>query len=143
VDSLLKRHCPSYGGGHVNVNVKPVKGVVAAYLAKYMSKGKQMIIEALEDWGEDNCPRTWWNMTKACRDMVKAATHKGRVAGRLLEQVMELAWDSGGDLGIVFLRSIELEYDGVKHVVGWRGRFDDDNSRIIRGMLGCLDIQTS
>jgi len=131
----LKRHVPSYTGGHINVNVKPVEGVIAAYLAKYMSKGKQMIAEALEDWGEENCPRTWYNLTKPARELVKSHTHQGRVTGQLLDTMLQFAWNIGIDEVYAFIRRIEMEYDGRVFTVGWRGRFCDRIANDVRDML--------
>jgi len=140
LDELLRRHVPSYDGGHINVNTKAVEGVVAAYMAKYMSKGKQQVAEAVKDWGEENTPRTWWNMTAPCRAMVKASTHHGREVGALLETVLHWALEEGPDSVYAFLASIEIEMDGVKRWVGWRGRFHEDHSRGIRSMLESRDI---
>jgi len=124
----------------VNVDVKPVNGEAARYLAKYMSKGKQQVQEAMEDWGAGLCPRTWWNMTKPARDMVKAATSKGRIPGQLLESVLEHAWATDIDSHYEFLRHIELEFNGALITVGWRGRFTPGLATDIRGMLQSVDI---
>lgn len=141
LSELLQRKIPSYQGGHVNVNTKSVEGVVAAYLAKYMSKGKQMIAEALEDWGEDNCPRTWWNMTAPARRMVKAATYVGRGIGEVLERTLEKAWDFGVYDCYAFIAPIEIEFDGVAHIVGWRGRNLPTLDTHMRRGLESLDIE--
>jgi hypothetical protein len=137
LDGLLRRHCPSYDGGYVNVDTKRVEGVVAAYMAKYMSKGRQMVAEAMEDWGYGLCPRTWWNMTKPARDMVKAATHKGFDVGELLESVLEHAFLTDIDMHYEFLRHIELDFDGVRVTVGYRGRLVPHLSIELRAMLNC------
>lgn len=123
VSDLLYRTVPGYTGGHINVNVKPVKGEAARYLAKYMSKGKQQVAEALTDWGEDNCPRTWWNMTKPARDMVRVESPKGEAVGALLETLLGYAWEIGPDEMCDYLRHIEVEFDGIAVTMGWRGRF--------------------
>lgn len=135
LSELLLRKVPSYQGEHVNVNVKAVEGEAARYLAKYMSKGRQQVAKAMEDWGEDICPRTWWNMTKAARDMVKSRTHKGRAAGALLDSIVEYAWCTDIDMHFEFFRPIMLEFDGVEVTVGWRGRFTDSLRCDVRAML--------
>ena len=140
LESLLIRKIPSYTGGHINVNVKRVKGEAARYLAKYMSKGRQQIQEAMEDWGAGLCPRTWWNMTKPTRDMVKAATSKGRIPGQLLENVLNHAWGTDLDSHYEFLRHIELEFNGALITVGWRGRFTPGLAMEVRSMLDLRDI---
>jgi hypothetical protein len=137
---LLKRLVPSYGGGFINVNVKAVKGEAAKYLAKYMSKGKQQIEEAAEDWGEDVCPSTWWNMTGSARAMVKSETFRGREPGQMLEAVLEHAWSTDVDLHFEYLRHVELEFDGVRVTVGWRGRFVADVACRVRSRLKSVDI---
>lgn len=140
VSAALERLVPSYTGGHVNVNTKPVEGVVAAYMAKYMSKGKQMVSEAIQDWGEGNCPRQWWNMTKSARDMVKAATHKGEAIGERLESALQTGWNIGPDKLFAFLRHIDMEFAGVRYTVGWRGRFLPEVDRRFRYVIASVDI---
>lgn len=140
VSRLLMRLCPSYTWGYINVDTKPVEGNAAAYLAKYMSKGRQQIEEALEDWGADNHPATWWNMNKPTRDMVKAATLKGREVGALLERVVYVALDSLVDEYFYFLAPIRIDFDGVDVLMGWRGRFTEAIDRRTRDVLASCDI---
>lgn len=141
LECLLIRKVPSYTGGFINVDTRRVEGVVAAYMAKYMSKGKQMIEEAVKDWGEDNCPRTWWNMTKACRDMVKAATVRGRIAGTVLVECFEHAMRIGVDDVYAFLRPVEVEIDNSRIIIGWRGRFLPEVNRALTRVLESFDIE--
>jgi hypothetical protein len=122
------------------VNTKPVEGVVAAYLAKYMSKGRQQVAEAVKDWGEGLCPRTWWNMTAPARAMVKRAVHHGEEVGKLLESVLEYAFTSDVGRCFDFLRHIEVRMGDALVSVGWRGRFCEGLSREIRGMIESTDI---
>lgn len=135
VDRLLRRVAPSYEGGFVNVDTKPVEGTVAAYLAKYMSKGKQQIEEALEDWGEDNYPRTWWNMSKGIRDAVKERILKGPSVGAKLEEILTLAFQYGTDDCYAFLAPIMIDWGDEKRLMGWRGRFLPELDSIVRAML--------
>jgi hypothetical protein len=136
LNGVLLRHCPSYSGGFVNVDTRPVNGKIAAYMAKYMSKGKQMVSEAMEDWGYGLCPRTWWNMTKLARDMVKAALLHGPVVGALLERTLELSWDYAQDECYAYLSPIRVDINGVMCLMGWRGRFVESLDRYVRRMLG-------
>lgn len=122
------------------MNVKPVNGAVAAYMAKYMSKGKQMLTEARKDWGEENCPRTWWNMTRPCREMIKSETFGGREAGALLEAILNYAWDTDPQEVYAFLRHIDLVFDGVTYTAGWRGRFHEQAGLEVRAMLKSVYI---
>lgn len=136
----LYRHIPGYPGGHVNVNVKPVRGEVARYMAKYMSKGGECLGEAIADWGEAACPRTWWNMTSPARAMVKAETHKGFAVGEYLESLLNYLWDTGDDSWVEFLRHVELDLDGVRVTVGYRGRMSKDVLATSRAMLKSLHM---
>jgi hypothetical protein len=127
-----------YTSGHVNVNVKPVAGEVARYMAKYMSKGSADLEEAMQDWGFGICPPTWWNMTKTARDWVKSHVHKGRLPGELLEQFLHYAWNVGPDEVFAYLRHIEMEWEGLALTVGWRGRlhvniYDDAVAMLVTG----------
>lgn len=135
LEKYLERKIPSYSGGHVNVNVKPVEGEVARYMAKYMSKGGECLAEAVEDWGEDNCPRTWWNMTAPARTWVKSEVHQGPQTGAILEALLGYLWDTGDDSWLEFLRHVEIEFDGVAITVGYRGRITRAESKRLRGML--------
>ena len=135
LSKLLLRKISAYQGGYVNVDTKPVRGVVAAYLAKYMSKGKQDIAEAMEDWGEENCPRTWWNMTKAARDMVNAATFRGARVGEVLEQCVLLACDSDPGETFDYLAPIVMEVNGDLRQMGWVGRFKPEVMPVLGAVL--------
>lgn len=141
LESVLCRKVPSYPGGFINVDVKRVRGEAARYLAKYMSKGKQQVEEAVEDWGEDCCPSTWWNMTKPARDAVKAATHKGRAAGAILEVTLDHAWSAGIESTYEYIRHIEIEVANRMITVGWRGRFVKDVFERVRATLESADIR--
>lgn len=129
---LLMRTCPSYTWGFINVDTRPVEGNAAAYLAKYMSKGRQALAEALEDWGEDNHPRTWWNMNKPTRDMVKAATHKGAKVGEMLRWVLDAYLDGVVNDPYAFLKPITHDFGKWEVIIGWRGRFESDVGAVLR-----------
>jgi hypothetical protein len=137
LSKLLLRKIPSYQGGHINVNVKRVEGRVAAYLAKYMSKGKQAVTEAMEDWGPDNCPRTWWNMTKAAREMVNAATLRGARVGKVLEDCVLLACEGDPTETFAYLSPIVMEINGDLRQLGWVGRFIPEALPVLRAVLNC------
>lgn len=126
--------------GHINVDVKPVKGSVAAYMSKYMSKGSDVLVESMDDWGEDCCPSSWWNMTGDSRALVECYKGKGVEVGRVLEQYLDFCWNTGGSNEIAYLRPIEVEFDGVAVTVGYRGRFEPPLDERIRRVLGLRDI---
>lgn len=140
LNGVLLRRIPSYTGGHVNVRTDPVEGNIASYFAKYMSKGKQMVAEAMEDWGHGLCPRTWWNMTKGCRTMVKADTLQGREVGSVLDDTLQKARLFGVDECYAFLRPVVITMGECEYVMGWRGRFLPELERAVRGMLQSPDI---
>lgn len=135
LERYLERKIPSYDGGRVNVDVKPVKGEAARYMAKYMSKGGECLAEAMEDWGQDACPSTWWNMTAAARRWVKSETCRGFEAGALIETYLNYLWGTGDDSWVEFLRHVEMEYDGVLVTVGFRGRMTKAVSADARAVL--------
>lgn len=137
LSKVLLRKISAYQGGHINVNVKLVKGRVAAYLAKYMSKGKQAVAEAMEDWGEGNCPRTWWNMTKEARSMVNEATLRGARVGKVLEQCVQLACESDPEETFDYLSPIVMEIGGELRQLGWVGRFKPEVLPVLRAVLNC------
>jgi hypothetical protein len=135
LSNLLQRKIKSYQGGHLNIDTRRVKGRVAAYMAKYMSKGKQAVAEALEDWGEDNCPSTWWNMTKPARDMVNAATLRGARVGEVLEECVRMACGSDPDETFAYLAPIVMEVNGDLRQLGWVGRFHKEIMPVLTAIL--------
>lgn len=108
--------------GYLNVNVRPVKGSAARYMAKYMSKGGAVLEDAIADWGTENCPSTWWNMTAQARRWVKCHVLSGEPVGALLETIVNYVFFTHDDSPVEFLRQTEIEFDGVFVTVGWRGR---------------------
>lgn len=138
--SLLSRVLQTEDVGHVNVDVKAVNGNVAAYLAKYMSKGGDCLEKAMDDLGPLGLPSTWWNMTASMRKAVKTHTHKGAGAGMLLEQILGYSWSTGDFSLHEYLRHIEVELDGLTVTVGFRGRFREDVAVEIRRMLESANI---
>lgn len=141
---VLDRKLNTNLDGGVNVDVRSVKGEVARYMAKYMSKGSETLAEAQEDWGEGVTPATWWNMNAKTRAWVKANTFKGVRVGQLLESVLDYIWETGETDPIEFIKPIELEYDGITMVVGWRGRFGRTHADDLRGMIksAYADLET-
>jgi hypothetical protein len=137
LSNLLQRKIQSYQGGFLNIDTKPVTGAVAAYLAKYMSKGKQAVAEAVEDWGEDNCPSTWWNMSRPARDMVNAATLRGPRVGKLLEDCVQLAVEGDPSETFLYLSPVIMEIGENLRQMGWVGRFKAELLPVLRAVLNC------
>jgi hypothetical protein len=107
----------------------------AAYLAKYASKGGDVIREFTEDVGEDATPRQWWNLTKDARTAVKAQTLQGRTVGELLDSILGYAWNTSPDEVFRYVYHVEMLVDGTPINVGWRGCFWEEVYLDTRGML--------
>ena len=107
--------------GHVNVDVRSVKGNKACYLAKYLSKGGDIISEAADDIGWDAIPSQWWNVTKAARDWVKKELMHGKAVGFLLHDMVNDAFLLSRFSDFRYLYQVETEIDGFLVNVGWRG----------------------
>lgn len=137
VSRLLCRHCGVSPDAYVNVDVKRVKGAVARYMAKYMSKGSEMLAEAQEDWGEDATPSTWWNMTKPARDWVKDNTFSGIEAGEVIDALIQTAFRTGALDRFAYLRHVEIVHGDSAITVGWRGRLEPDDADVLRLLLKC------
>lgn len=140
-NDLLIRLVPGYSGERVNVDVKPVDGEVARYMAKYMSKGSEVLAEAQADWGEGCCPSTWWNMTATARKLVKDNTFTGPAAGRILETLVECECGETDDGLFAYLRPVRVWLNDVEVTMGWRGRMHDPVAADVRGMLQSLIIE--
>lgn len=106
---------------HVNVDVRPVKGDKACYLAKYMSKGGDVLEAAAEDIGWDSMPSQWWNVTKAARDAVKDAIIAGKGVGFLLHEMVNDAFLLSRFSDFRYLYQVETMVHGHLVNVGWRG----------------------
>lgn len=118
-----------------NVNVKKVTGEVARYMAKYMSKGGQVLDEACADWGEEVCPSTWWNMAADTRRWVKDHVSKGAIVGSLLDSLVNYGWCVGPDELFAFLAHVEVDFDGVLVTMGWRGRLHPPVYQSVAAMI--------
>lgn len=106
---------------HVNVDVRSVKGDKACYLAKYLSKGGDIIAEAAADIGWDALPSQWWNVTKTARDWVKRELIHGKAVGFLLHEMINEAFLLDRFADFRYLYQVETEIDGFLVNVGWRG----------------------
>lgn len=111
---------------HVNIDVRRVKGNKACYLAKYLSKGGDIIAEAAEDIGWDALPSQWWNVTKAARDWVKSELIQGKAVGFLLHEMVNDAFLLNRFTDFRYIYQVETEIDGVLVNVGWRGCLQPD-----------------
>lgn len=140
-ESLLRRVVDGFEEGRVNVDVKRVNGLIACYMAKYMSKGSSTLAEAQEDWGEDVTPPTWYNLTAVARRWVYENVRKGAAVGAALDTWLNYAFDTGVDEVYAFLRPIEAVIGDREVIIGWRGRFHDGVRADLESMLQSLDIE--
>lgn len=119
-DFLIRRGIWS-ADSHVNVDVRSVKGDKACYLAKYLSKGGDVLSEAAQDVGWDALPSQWWNVTKTARDWVKREMVQGKAVGFLLHEMVNDAFLLNRFTDFRYLYQVETEIDGYLVNVGWRG----------------------
>ena len=118
-----------------NIDLQLVRGDVAREMSKYLSKGSDCLRKAAEDLGIENMPRTWWNMSKALRDLVKAAILAGGQVGTLI--VEWLQYDQGlGEAGLfLWCRPITVEMDGLQITMGHTGQLTSDLNREAHSLL--------
>jgi len=128
-------------GGWVNVNVQRVKKSAAGYIAKYISKGGDVLQAFIDDLGVEAVPSTWWNMTKTARDSVKANMLEGDSVGQLLRTVVDYTFDCDDFGAFVYLRHAEMFYDGRLITIGWYGVLTEDARRQLTSMLTVDNIE--
>lgn len=99
-------------------NVVMVKKSAAGYLGKYMTKGRQVIDEVVEQYGEECVPSSWYTCSLKLREAVKRCTR--------------VEWDEDVDLvsrlpeycsnqGIRYVQVNQIEFHGRLFVVGFSG----------------------
>ena len=135
-ESFLQRNGLWNDEAWVRVNVQPVKKSAAGYCSKYMSKGVNEIAEMAEELGQGAIPRTWYNLTKAARDMVKAELLEGDHVGAAILATVEGIFKGVVPFRSVFysLHEVVLEWDGQVKGVGWRGACLESWRQDIRGL---------
>lgn len=120
--------------GHVNIDVKPVRRSVAAYMSKYMTKGEESVSKARKDWGGYTV-KQWWNLTATARKWVLANKYSGYKTGILLETALHEAWETNNFMPFIWLRHVEIPYNSGIVTVGWRGCLTDAARRDLTAML--------
>lgn len=101
-------------------NVVMVKRDASAYLGKYLTKGKQVISEVIEQYGEECIPSAWYTCSLKLRNAVKRNT--------------AIAWDEDCDLvnhlpeycaldAIRWVSVNQIEFHGRAFVVGFSGEW--------------------
>ena len=118
-----------------NVDLRVVRGDISRELSKYLSKGSQRLAQAAADLGVENMPRTWWNMSKALRDLVKGAIIRGGHVGTLILEWLQ--YDSGlGEAGLfLWCRPITVDMDGRPVTMGYTGQLTRDLNRDAHDLL--------
>lgn len=125
---------------HVNIDVRGVKGNKACYLAKYLSKGGEVLAQAAADIGWDALPSQWWNVTKAARDWVKSKLIKGKAVGFLLHEMINDAFLLNRFVDFRYIYQVETEIDGFLVNVGWRGCLQPDSYAECKELFHGLDM---
>ena len=121
VERFLTRNGLMVEGAWVNVNTQRVTKSAAAYLSKYMSKGGDVLEDFVAENGWTACPGQWWNLTKPVRDAVKAELVTGDDIGRVLNSLVEYAFNCDDFDAFWSLRHVDMEYEGRYINVGWCG----------------------
>lgn len=121
-DRLLARITDNPRLPQANIDLKMAKGNIAKELSKYLSKGSSVLSKAATDLGLENFPRTWWNMSKALRDLIKGAILQGYEVGALILEWIE--YDRGLEEDGIFqwIREIYAEIDDRQVQIGNTGQ---------------------
>ena len=118
-----------------NIDLQVARGDIARELSKYLSKGSDCLRQAAEDLGDENMPRTWWNMSKPLRDLVKDAIVSGAQVGTLILEWLQ--YDQGlGEVGLfLWCRPITAEIDGRDVTLGHTGQLTPDLNQDAHALL--------
>lgn len=118
-----------------NIDLQVVRGDVAREMSKYLSKGSDCLRKAAEDLGLENMPRTWWNMSKPLRDLVKGAIVSGANVGTLILEWLQ--YDQGlAEVGLfLWCRPITVEMDGRDVTLGHTGQLTPDLNQDAHALL--------
>lgn len=123
----------------VNIDVRPVRGKKAAYLAKYLSKGGEILDQAAADLGWESMPSQWWNVTKAARNWVRDEMVEGRAVGWLLHEMVNAAFNCDDFHDFRYLYQVETNIHGLLVNVGWRGCLWDESRQQCEDLFKTLD----
>lgn len=133
--SALERMLETPVEGHINIDIRPVRGSVAAYMSKYMSKGGECVSNSIKDW-QGATIKQWWNLTATARKWVNKNKYSGYKTGLLLENMLFEAWQSDNFEPFIWLRNVDLPYDSGSVTVGWRGCLTGPAHKDVAGRLG-------
>lgn len=107
-----------------SVDSQLCKKSLSGYLAKYMSKGGE-ILEQIADMDTSQLPRQWWSMSAFLRAEVKRQTVD------VPSPICEYWFGGGGStpgelLHLVYRKDIYLQYNGDERRIGLVGRLCRD-----------------
>jgi len=134
-DDLLRRVTGLDDLPTANIDLQWARGDISRELSKYLSKGSSVLSKAAEDLGVENLPRTWWNMSKALRDMVKSAIIAGYPVGQLLLEWIEFDRGQGEEGLFLWVRDIYAEIDDRRVQLGTTGQLTPDLNREAHSLL--------
>jgi len=105
-----------------NIKLLEAKGDISREMSKYISKGSGVLSEAAQDLGVENLPRTWWNMSKALRDIIKGAILAGYPVGQLLLEWIEFDRGQAEEGLFLWVRDIYAEIEDRLCQLGTTGQ---------------------
>lgn len=120
--SLVRRMVDNPSLPVPNIDLRMVRGDVAREISKYVSKGSDCLRKASQDLGIENMPRTWWNMSKALRDLVKGAILKGGQVGTLILEWLQYDQGCGEEGLFLWHRAITVDLNGRLITMGNTGQ---------------------
>lgn len=117
-------------------NCEPVRKDAVGYLAKYLSKGSDIIDEVVERSGEEFLPKQWWSADMSSKKKLKSRVI--RSTGSAAEYLLYLCKNGTKD-EIVSIKSIEISSyryrssDGtpIMIVIGYGGRLSMSTYKVV------------
>jgi hypothetical protein len=111
-----------------SVDCSPLRKTASGYMAKYMSKGSE-VIEKGKEMGYV-VPRQWWGAKKSLKDKIKA--NKRKIPSDLKTAIVQLGTKLI-DRGILeYLYPVEIEHDGELRCFGWVGKITARGRTILK-----------
>lgn len=118
---IIQPYLPSATQWNALENLQRIKKSAGAYMAKYMSKGVDVIERIIESGLGECLPKAWWNCTFSLRRRVLSLSPSGVDVGRVIVRTI----DAGDWSLITYLFPIRLEHPLVgMYTIGYGGKFD-------------------
>ena len=134
-DDLLKRLTGIDNLPTANIDLQWARGDISRELSKYLSKGSSVLSKAAQDLGAENLPRTWWNMSKSLRDLIKGAILAGYPVGQLLLEWIEFDRGQAEQGLFLWVRDIYAEIEDRLCQMGTTGQLTPDLNREAHDLL--------